>query len=287
MVKRDAQRRRARARGERERLGRRREPGGVAGHVAGEQVEQLRGLGDRARQHAVDDERRGAEVGRRRDAVALRLQADQPAARGRDPQRAAAVVAVGERDHAGRDRGRRAAGRAARRARRGPTGCAPGRRARGSVTGQDPELGELRRADDHEAGGAQAARPRCGRSGATKSRISAQPCVRRRPRAARLFLIAIGTPANGRGSPGRDRGRRGERALGVDLDEGAEPAGRAPRSARATASTSSLAHSSPERTSAASSAGLRNIRSSAIGCAGYPAAPRPGLPGVTASFAIE
>ncbi len=38
--------------------------------------------------------------------------------------------------------------------------------------------------------------------GATKSAISEQPCVIRSPRTARLSLIATGTPANGRASPG-------------------------------------------------------------------------------------
>ena len=52
------------------------------------------------------------------------LRPDQPAARGRDADRAAAVVAVRDRQHAGGDRGRRAARGAARRARRGSTGCA-------------------------------------------------------------------------------------------------------------------------------------------------------------------
>ncbi len=45
---------------------------------------------------------------------------DEPAARGGDARRAAAVVGVGDRHHAGGDRGRRAAGRAAGRARRIP-----------------------------------------------------------------------------------------------------------------------------------------------------------------------
>ena len=43
--------------------------------------------------------------------------------------------------------------------------------------------------------------------------------VRRSPATARLFLIATGTPANGRASPGRDRGGRGACALVIDVDE--------------------------------------------------------------------
>ena len=40
---------------------------------------------------------------------------------------------------------------------------------------------------------------------ASRSRSSAEPGVSRQPETARVFLIAIGTPANGRASPGPDR----------------------------------------------------------------------------------
>ena len=139
----------------REGLRRRRRPRAVAADVAGEDVEQRRRLGDRPREHAVDHERGCAEVGCGRDAVALRLQPDEAAAGGGDAQRAAAVVAVGDRDHAGGDGGAGAARGAARRALRVP-GVAG--RPVGERLGhrQDPVLGELGGADDHEAGVAQA-----------------------------------------------------------------------------------------------------------------------------------
>ncbi len=43
--------------------------------------------------------------------------------------------------------------------------------------------------------------------------------MRRRPRTARLFLIAIGTPANGRSSPGSIAAAASQSALAVDVDE--------------------------------------------------------------------
>ena len=58
--------------------------------------------------------------------------------------------------------------------------------------------------------------------GARCSAISEQPYVSRRPSTGRLFLIAIGTPANGRASPGPIVVGGRERALGVDLDERVE-----------------------------------------------------------------
>ena len=42
------------------------------------------------------------------------------------------------------------------------------------------------------------------------------------PAIARLFLIAIGTPANGRSSPARDLVGRGQGVLGEDVDERVE-----------------------------------------------------------------
>ena len=59
-----------------------------------------------------------------------RLETDETALRGRDPDRAGDVVGVGGRHEAGRHRGRRTARRTAWRAVRGPTGCGSGRRRR-------------------------------------------------------------------------------------------------------------------------------------------------------------
>ena len=145
----------------RRRAGRARGPPGVAELGAGEDVEDLRGLGDRARQHAVDDEEQAAGLGAERDPAALGLEPDEPAAGGRDPDRAAAVVAVRDRHHAGGDRRGGAAGGAARRPRRVPRVA---RRAEAARLGhrQDPELGQRRRPDEDEARGLQAARRRCG-----------------------------------------------------------------------------------------------------------------------------
>ncbi len=57
------------------------------------------------------------------------LETDQPAARGGDPDRTAAVVAVGDRHHPCRHRGRRAAARSSGRAVERPTGCGSARSA--------------------------------------------------------------------------------------------------------------------------------------------------------------
>ena len=108
----------------RERLGRRRRPGHVAQLDAGEDVEHLGGLAHAARQDAVLDQEGVPDLGRHRDAPALGLEPDQAAAGRRDPDRAAAVVGVGDRDHPRRDRRRRPARRAARSCATGPTGCA-------------------------------------------------------------------------------------------------------------------------------------------------------------------
>ena len=94
------------------------------------------------------------DLGRQRDPAALGLEADQPAARRRDPRRAAAVVGVGDRDHPGRDRRRAAAAGAARRARLVPR-VARRAEARGLGRRQDAPLGQRRRPDDDEARGLQ------------------------------------------------------------------------------------------------------------------------------------
>ena len=142
--------------GPRERLDRRRRPRGVAGFGAGEDVEQQRRLAHGAREDAVLQEEALPGVGCRRDPPAGGLQADEAAAGGGDPQRTAAIVAVGDRDHAGRHGRGRPAGRPARRALEVP-------RVAGRATApwlgdrQDPPLGQRRRPDDDEARLAQPA----------------------------------------------------------------------------------------------------------------------------------
>ena len=202
-------------------LGRPRRPGRVARLVARQHVEQQRGLGDRAREHAVRDEERVAQVGPARDAPAAGLEADEPAAGGRDPQRAAAVVAVRDRDEAGRDRRRGAAGRAARRARRCPTGCASGPLWRGSVVGRIPNSGMF-------------VVPMITKPASRSRRTRYALCVGRWPARKREPKF-MHSPATGDVRLDRDRhaGERalvarldrvglGERALGVELDERAE-----------------------------------------------------------------
>ena len=85
--------------------------------------------------------------GAERDPPALWLQSDEPAARRRDAGRAAAVVGVGDRHHAGRDRSGRAARRAARRA-RGVPRVARGAEAPRLGGRDDPELRQVGQADD-------------------------------------------------------------------------------------------------------------------------------------------
>ncbi|CAA9512388.1 MAG: hypothetical protein AVDCRST_MAG13-2874, partial [uncultured Solirubrobacteraceae bacterium] len=137
-------------RGVREGLGRRRRPGGVAELRAGQEVQEPRGLRHRPGEHAVLDEEGEADLGGRRDAPALGLEADQAAARRGDPGRAPAVVRVRDRDHAGGHGGARAAARPAGRA-AGVPGVAGRPEAAGLRRGQDPELRHGGRADDDEA----------------------------------------------------------------------------------------------------------------------------------------
>ena len=102
--------------------------------------------------------------------------------------------------HPGGDRGRRAA--------RGAAGRAVGvprvaRRAAVARLGrrQDPELGHVRDADDHEARLAQAPHEVGAVIGAV-ARRKREPKFMHRPSTGALALTAIGTPANGRSSPG-------------------------------------------------------------------------------------
>ena len=102
-----------------------------------------------------------------------RLQADEPAARRRDPDRAAAVAGVGDRHHAGRDRGGRAAARPARRAGRVPRVA---RRAPRDRLGRRhaAELRAVRATGDDEA------RPRgTGRRGSCRRRATKSASLKR------------------------------------------------------------------------------------------------------------
>ena len=117
---------------------------------SGDLVEDGRGVADGMRQDALD--RRAHPAGDDgRDAAAARLEADETGARCGDADRAATVVAVGEREHAGGDGRRRAAARPAGRARRVP------RVAGDPVTvvlgdRDRPVLGGVRPPGEHEAG---------------------------------------------------------------------------------------------------------------------------------------
>ena len=152
---------------------------------------------------------------RRRDrhAVALRLEAEQAAARGGDADRAGAV---------GAERGGRQARRRPRRPSRRSSRPACAWRSHGlrvapnasdSVDGQRLELRHVGLAEDHRAGRAQPARrPRRPRAPGRRGRAS--PCAVTWPATSVSSLIAIGTPLSGGASP---RGRasacvgRGER----------------------------------------------------------------------------
>ena len=148
------------------------------------------------------DEERSRRARARARRARAGLEPDQAAAGGRDPDRAAAVVAVGDGTMpAGRPRPPTPPRRAARRAVGVPRVA---RRRRSARLGrrQDPVLRQRRRADDDEARLAQAARRRCASWRRGESPEQPRPSVSGQPATARLFLIAIGTPANGRASPG-------------------------------------------------------------------------------------
>ena len=133
-----------------ERRLRRRGPGRVAELGAGHQVEQRRGVGGGAGQHAVGREEVVAEVGRPRDAPArgLRPTSPQQAAgiRIEPPPSLAWATGTAPAGHGAAGPAARAAGRALRVPR-------VARRAEAARLGhgQDPELGRLGLADEHEA----------------------------------------------------------------------------------------------------------------------------------------
>ncbi len=201
-------------------LGRPRGPGRVAGLVAGKDVEQQRGLDHRARQHPVGAEEGVAEVGAARDPAAARLEPDEPAAGRRDPQRAAAVVAVCDGHEPRRDR----RGGAARRAAGGVVelprvaGRAGMTRLRGR---QDAELGQVRRPDHDEARVAQPAhevravrRPVLGQE--ARGQVHAQPGH------GGVGLHRHGHARERPRIPALDLTRLGQRVVADHLDEGVE-----------------------------------------------------------------
>src|SRR3954454_8667779 len=97
-------------------------------------------------------------------------------------------------------------------------------------------------------------------SEAMKSRIRSHACVSRQPRIARLFLIAIGTPANGRGSSVPTPAACSI-ARSPSMSMKAPSCGSSASMRRTLVSTSSRALRSPRRTRPASSPAGRNMRS--------------------------
>ena len=164
-------------------------------------------------------------VGRQRDAAALGLDAEEPARRRRDADRAAPVGAQRAGDHPGGDRRGAAAARPARAALRVPRIArrAPRLRlgemrpqARARACSSCPPRWRRRRAD----GG----RPRSPSSAGSST--SPVPCVVSSPATSMLSLTAIGTPSSG--AVRRFGGRRlrgfglGERPLGAHGAEGVD-----------------------------------------------------------------
>ena len=189
---------------------------GVAGLVAGEQVEQRGGLGDGARQHAVDhQEALARDRGRRRPDRA------PPSARpGRSRPPGSAIEPPPSLPCA---IGTIPAATAAAEPPLEPPGVrssiprvARGPKRRGSVVGRIPHLRQRRLADDHEP---RRAKPR------DRTLVIGTHDVAHRslhsvigmPATGRLSLIAIGTPANGRGSPAATRLGRSQRAFVRDV----------------------------------------------------------------------
>ena len=89
-------------------------------------------------------------LGSHRDAIALGLDPEQAAERGGDADRAAAVGAQGDADHAGGHGGGRPAARAAGRVVQRP-GVARGAEGQGLREREDRQLGHVRLADDDGA----------------------------------------------------------------------------------------------------------------------------------------
>ena len=246
-----------------ERLGGRRRPGRVAELVAGEQVEDLRGLGDGARQHAVGDQELSSPssgASEMRPRWGLRPTRPQQAAGMRVEPPPSLAWAIGTIPDG--DRRRRAAAGAARRALRVPR-VARGAEAARLGDRQDPVLGQRRRADDDEprvlAGGATT----LWSNGATKSPMKSAANVSRLPSTGAVVLD-------------RDRDARRTAARRPAPMPSAAASASSPKTSTNALScglsasmrsseawTSSRAESSPDRTLAASSVTGRNSRSAA------------------------
>ena len=119
-----------------------------------DRVEEQRGVAHAARQRAAD--RHAVPVAAHRHAVALRLEPEEPAGGGGDPDRPGAVGRERRGAEPGGDRGGGAAARAAARAGRVPRVAGRAERERLGHR-QRLELGHVRLAEDHRAGRAQAA----------------------------------------------------------------------------------------------------------------------------------
>ena len=199
-----------------------------AGH---ERVHQLLAALDR-RRHRPDVvvARRKREAAVRRDEVVRRLEADDAAPGGRDPDRAARVGAESELDVAGGDRRRRAAARAAGEATRARRvrHC---RRSAGSRRDPVRELVQVRLARDGVAGRLQP-QDRLGALRGTWSANRTDPYVVTRPAVSSRSFTATGVPAR----------RRPRKPHSVERRHGADSTRRAscaPRPASSRRSSSS------------------------------------------------
>ena len=153
-----------------ERLGRRRRPGHVAELGPAITSSATRGLLRRARHDAVDAEERLADAAAPseiRPRCGFSPTSPQQAAGMRVEPPPSLAWAIGTMP--GGDRRGRAAATSRRACARGPTGCASAPKRRGSVVGDDPELGQVRRADDDRAGLPQPRRRATASIGGAKS----------------------------------------------------------------------------------------------------------------------
>ena len=192
------------------------------------------------------------EVGADRDAAARRLEPDEPAARRRDADRAAAVVGVGDGDHPARHRRRRTTARTAGACGRASTGCASARRtrARWSAAARPPACWCVRRTTNPASRKRAGELRRCASRGGRRRAGSACPRRGSRPRSPRSrSLSRNGTPR--KGPSGSVAGRLGAGPVEAVADHGVELRVQPPRSASMAASTSSAGETSPVRTSSA------------------------------------
>ena len=143
-----------------------------------------------------------AEVGADRDAAQARLEADEPAARGGDADRAAEVAAVGERRPCPRRRRPRCRPTSRPARGRDPTGCGSRRSAAFSVTGRRPSSGVF--VLPTTIAPASRSRRTCALSWSATQSPNARAALGRRQAFGRReqVLDPDGTPQSGRASPG-------------------------------------------------------------------------------------